>query len=177
MHSLQGIADVDERLGPGGAIEAFVEAKAQGLGGSAILLALQNTTDRTPAGARSYEPAALVTHATGAAIEHLLKFYELTGESKYLAPIPAALAWLEDAAQEVDLLLTDQTMPQLTGLQLARRAHALRPGLPVLLVSGNAQALDSGELQASGIAGTLPKPVDAARLRSLLEELLAPPVR
>ncbi len=31
MHSLQGIADADERLGPGGAIEALVEAKAQGL--------------------------------------------------------------------------------------------------------------------------------------------------
>jgi PAS domain S-box-containing protein len=86
----------------------------------------------------------------------------------------AALAWLEDPAQAVDLLLTDQTMPQLTGLQLARRVHAARPGLPVLLVSGNAQAFDAGELQASGIAGTLPKPVDAARLRTMLEELLAP---
>jgi len=31
MHSLQGIADADERLGPGGAIEALLEAKAQGL--------------------------------------------------------------------------------------------------------------------------------------------------
>jgi PelA/Pel-15E family pectate lyase len=57
--------------------------------------ALQYTTDLKPAGARTYEPTALATHATGAAIEHLLKFYELTGDAKYLARIPEALAWLE----------------------------------------------------------------------------------
>jgi CheY-like chemotaxis protein len=89
----------------------------------------------------------------------------------------AALAWLEDSAHAVDLLLTDQTMPQLTGLQLARRVRERRPTLPVLLVSGNAEAFDASDLQACGIAGMLPKPVDATRLRTVLDELLAPLVR
>lgn len=57
--------------------------------------ALQYTTDLKPAGARTYEPTALVTHTTGAAIEQLLKFYELTGDAKYLVRIPEALAWLD----------------------------------------------------------------------------------
>jgi PAS domain S-box-containing protein len=84
----------------------------------------------------------------------------------------AAAAWLDDASHEVDLLLTDQTMPQLTGLQLARHAHAARPALPVVLVSGNAAAFDAGELAAGGIRVALAKPVDAARLRTVLGDLL-----
>ena len=46
------------------------------------------------AGARSYEPRAFVTHTTAANIEQLMEFYRLTGERRYLAPIPAALDWL-----------------------------------------------------------------------------------
>lgn len=57
--------------------------------------ALQYTLDLKPAGARTYEPKALVTHTTAANIESLLRFYRLTGETKFLARIPEALDWLE----------------------------------------------------------------------------------
>lgn len=56
---------------------------------------LQHTMDLKPAGARSYEPKALVTHTTASNIEQLMNFYRLTGDAKYLAPIPAAFDWLE----------------------------------------------------------------------------------
>ena len=55
---------------------------------------LQYTLDLKPAGARTYEPRALVTHTTGANVQQLMRFYRLTGDRKYLAPIPAALDWL-----------------------------------------------------------------------------------
>jgi hypothetical protein len=57
--------------------------------------ALQYTPDLKPAGARTYEPAALATHATASNIEHLLRFYRLTGDSRFLARIPEALDWLD----------------------------------------------------------------------------------
>jgi PelA/Pel-15E family pectate lyase len=57
--------------------------------------ALQYTQDLKPAGARSYEPCALATHTTVDAVEQLLKFYRLTGDEKYLARVPEALAWLD----------------------------------------------------------------------------------
>ena len=38
--------------------------------------------------------------------------------------------------QPVDLLLTDQSMPGMSGLELARLAQDLRPKLPILLVTG-----------------------------------------
>jgi CheY-like chemotaxis protein len=84
-----------------------------------------------------------------------------------------AQAWLEDEAHAVDLLITDQTMPQRSGLELARHVRRRRPQLPVLLVSGNAQAFDDAELDDHGIAAMLTKPIDTARLREVLRGLLS----
>jgi PelA/Pel-15E family pectate lyase len=56
---------------------------------------LQHSTDLKPAGARTYEPPSYATHTTAANIRYLLKFYRLTGDPKYLARIPEALAWLD----------------------------------------------------------------------------------
>ena len=56
---------------------------------------LQHTLDLKPAGARTYEPKALVTHTTAANIDLLLKFDRLTGDARFLARIPEALAWLD----------------------------------------------------------------------------------
>ncbi|KQT08109.1 ATP-binding protein [Ramlibacter sp. Leaf400] len=70
------------------------------------------------------------------------------------------------------LLLTDQTMPGMTGLALARHATRERPGLPVLLYTGNASDVSEEELSACGVASLLRKPIDAAVLRPLLGELL-----
>lgn len=57
--------------------------------------ALQYTLELEPAGARSYEPRSLHTPTTAENIRQLMKFYRLTGDSKFLARIPEALDWLE----------------------------------------------------------------------------------
>jgi hypothetical protein len=56
---------------------------------------LQYGLDRKPAAARSHEPVALSTTTTEENVAELLNFYALTGDAKYLGPIPAALAWLD----------------------------------------------------------------------------------
>jgi PAS domain S-box-containing protein len=84
----------------------------------------------------------------------------------------AAADWLGDPSHTVDVLLTDQTMPRLTGLQLAARARAVRPGLPIVLVSGNAEAFAPEALAAAGVSVALTKPVDQARLRHVLQRWL-----
>ena len=56
---------------------------------------LQYTTDLEPVAARTYEPRAVTPHTTSAAVGSLMDFYELTGERKYLEPIPDALDWLK----------------------------------------------------------------------------------
>ncbi len=56
---------------------------------------LQYNFKLEPAQGRSYEPAALDPLYTAKHIEMLIKFYELTGDKKYLIPIPASLQWLK----------------------------------------------------------------------------------
>ncbi len=42
-----------------------------------------------------YEPLSLATHTTASNIDHLITFYELTGDTRYLARVPEALDWLD----------------------------------------------------------------------------------
>jgi PelA/Pel-15E family pectate lyase len=56
---------------------------------------LQYSLDVRPAAARTYEPLSLATHTTATNIAHMISFYELTGDSKYIARVPEALDWLQ----------------------------------------------------------------------------------
>ncbi|WP_298232963.1 PAS domain S-box protein [uncultured Azohydromonas sp.] len=87
----------------------------------------------------------------------------------------AALAWLRQPTHRPDLLITDLTMPQMTGLQLACEAVKLCPALPVLLISGQLGALDAEELERCGVRATLAKPLAARQLRALLRQWLPAP--
>jgi PAS domain S-box-containing protein len=73
----------------------------------------------------------------------------------------------------LDLLLTDQTMPGLSGVDLAHAARSLRPGLPVLLYSGHADLIDVEALKQAGIRSVLRKPLELAQLRAAIEDCLA----
>jgi CheY-like chemotaxis protein len=66
-----------------------------------------------------------------------------------------------------DLLLTDQTMPGLTGLELAEAARTLRADLPVILYSANVGEIapHAGRL---GLARVLNKPIEPIELRDAL---------
>jgi CheY-like chemotaxis protein len=86
----------------------------------------------------------------------------------------AAAAWLADEARGLDLLITDQTMPQMTGLALAQRATQLRPELPVLLYTGNADGHDRADWQRHGVRALLRKPVEPELLRDALRRALQP---
>ncbi|HEY8572683.1 pectate lyase [Phenylobacterium sp.] len=56
---------------------------------------LQHGPDLKPAAARSYEPKAFATHTTASNLDWLMTFYELTGDTKYLARVGEGLDWLE----------------------------------------------------------------------------------
>jgi CheY-like chemotaxis protein len=80
----------------------------------------------------------------------------------------AAAAWLDDAAQRLDILITDQSMPRMTGLALAQHVVLQRPDLPVLLYTGDADLADATELAHQGVREVMRKPIDLAALRTLL---------
>jgi PAS domain S-box-containing protein len=52
-----------------------------------------------------------------------------------------ALGWFEENPQAFDLIILDQTMPGLTGAEMARRMLARRPNLPIILCTGFSESL------------------------------------
>jgi CheY-like chemotaxis protein len=93
-------------------------------------------------------------------------------EATSVASGQAALDLVAAAPQRFDAVVTDQAMPRMTGVQLARALHALRPGLPVILYTGYAEGLAPSELEAAGIGRVLAKPVDPAALAAALATVL-----
>jgi CheY-like chemotaxis protein len=71
-----------------------------------------------------------------------------------------------------DLVLTDNTMPKLTGMQLAKLAQRMRPGIPVILCTGFGEALEPRELEAAGVRSLVRKPVEPDQLREILRAAL-----
>ena len=81
---------------------------------------------------------------------------------------------IETDPSRYDLVITDQTMPGMTGLELACRLIELRPDLPIVLYTGYGDNLHNAELERCGVQAVLPKPVDPAALRALLMRMLMP---
>ncbi|MDA8164583.1 MAG: response regulator [Desulfobacteraceae bacterium] len=57
-----------------------------------------------------------------------------------------------------DLVITDQTMPELTGAELSRRLLAIRPGLPIILTTGFSELIDEIQAKELGIREFITKP-------------------
>jgi PAS domain S-box-containing protein len=70
-------------------------------------------------------------------------------------------------------VITDQTMPRLTGLALTRELLAVRPDLPVILYTGYSEGLTEADAKAAGALALVHKPVKPFALRALLESALA----
>jgi CheY-like chemotaxis protein len=77
------------------------------------------------------------------------------------------------APDSFDLLLADQVMPGLTGLELADRVLEARPGLPVVLCTGFSEHLSYEQARARGVSRILVKPVPKSRLARTIREALA----
>ncbi|NJK93265.1 MAG: PAS domain-containing protein [Blastochloris sp.] len=83
-----------------------------------------------------------------------------------------ALTLFEENPDLWDVLITDLTMPGLTGIQLAEKIHKVRPDLPVLLVTGYSGTLTREQLQEKGILELIQKPMTAQTLAVALSKAL-----
>jgi PAS domain S-box-containing protein len=117
---------------------------------------------------RGYEETILWVDdnpATGQVIEHLLI---LSGfHVVHCNSASDALARCRAAPDSFDLLLTDLAMPDLNGEELARAVRALRPDLPVLVVTGMVEPAQADALADAGVREIVFKPVrreDLARV-------------
>ncbi|MHC1744194.1 MAG: PAS domain S-box protein [Syntrophobacteraceae bacterium] len=85
----------------------------------------------------------------------------------------------QSAENPVRLVITDMTMPHLTGMDLARELLRIQPDLPIVLCTGFSEKITPEKARNLGIRGFLMKPVAATEMAELIREMLdhGPPGR
>lgn len=71
-----------------------------------------------------------------------------------------------------DLVITDQTMPKLTGEELAQKMLELQPDIPIILCTGYSAKMSEAKCHEMGIAKLVAKPVDTAYLTHLVRQII-----
>ena len=83
-----------------------------------------------------------------------------------------AVALCRENPAQFDLVITDLTMPELNGLEVARQIRGIRPDTPVILTSGFSVELNREDLIAAGISELLKKPVGMNQLAEAVQRVL-----
>ena len=90
-----------------------------------------------------------------------------------LSDSTAAYAWFCANPREVDLVITDMSMPHLTGKELAMKMLALRPDLPIILCSGFSEVISEEDVKKFGIRAFFLKPfLDKVVVARLVRQVL-----
>jgi len=83
-----------------------------------------------------------------------------------------ALQALFDAPARVDLVLTDENMPELSGSELVASIRARRLGVPVIMMSGNVTPALEERARGAGVCELLSKPLRDVSLAAALARCL-----
>lgn len=83
-----------------------------------------------------------------------------------------ALATFRATPWQFDLVITDQTMPQITGERLAQELRRIRPDIPIILCTGFSHALNTSKAQALGIDALLTKPLEFRELGLAIQRVI-----
>ena len=93
--------------------------------------------------------------------------YEVTGHSD---PV-AALQDFRSRPQDFDVIVTDASMPRMSGLELARELLAARPDVPILMTSGYLRPEDHEAALQMGVRGLIMKPNTIEELSRAFDRL------
>jgi CheY-like chemotaxis protein len=83
-----------------------------------------------------------------------------------------ALAMFQNRPEAFDLVMTDQTMPMMTGEKLTARLLRLRPDIPVILCTGFSETIDEEKAKAMGIRAFLLKPFSVQEIAGTIRRVL-----
>jgi PAS domain S-box-containing protein len=83
-----------------------------------------------------------------------------------------ALACFQENPARFDLVITDMTMPNMTGLQLAKKVRALRPKIPIIICTGFSENINEDNFRALGIDGYVMKPIIMKKIAEVIQDVL-----
>ncbi len=94
--------------------------------------------------------------------------YQVTVRSSSLE----ALTTFQDQPDMFDLVITDQTMPGMTGSDLARRILQIRPFMPIILCTGYSSLISEEKVRSLGIKGFAMKPLARKDIAAIIRKVL-----
>ncbi len=83
-----------------------------------------------------------------------------------------ALDLVKAAPGAFDIVVTDQTMPNMTGLELAAEIRRIAPSLPLILISGCGEEFSISESEATNIRAFLKKPVPVEKICDAIRSIM-----
>ncbi|MGD9162127.1 MAG: ATP-binding protein [Desulfobacteraceae bacterium] len=83
-----------------------------------------------------------------------------------------ALRIYQNSPENFDLVLTDHTMPHMTGYQLSLKVLEINPSVPIILCTGYSDSITNEKVESAGIKALLYKPVKRNELASKIVEIL-----
>ena len=91
----------------------------------------------------------------------------------FSASASEAVRRIEEVEAQLILILSDINMPGMTGLEMLPRIKAMRPDVPVIMITAYADSKTEANALSRGAAGVLTKPVDFSVLRTEIDTRLA----
>ena len=83
-----------------------------------------------------------------------------------------ALKMFRGEPNAFDLIITDHTMPRMTGAELARELMGVRPDVPVILCTGYSEAVSRETAKGIGIREIVMKPISRSDLADTIRRVL-----
>jgi two-component system cell cycle sensor histidine kinase/response regulator CckA len=83
-----------------------------------------------------------------------------------------ALEMIRNQPYQFDLIISDFSMPRMTGLQLAEEIKRINPGIPIILLSGYSSDVPKKQVKSYGINGFITKPISKNELARVIRKVL-----
>lgn len=83
-----------------------------------------------------------------------------------------ALSIFSNDPGRFDLVVTDQTMPDMTGVELSQKLLGLRPDIPIILCTGFSHLVDAEAAQKAGVKGFVMKPLSKQEIAQAIRKVL-----
>jgi PAS domain S-box-containing protein len=83
-----------------------------------------------------------------------------------------ALKIFQAQPEKFDLVITDQTMPHMTGMQLSQELRRIRLDIPIILCTGYSETASEEKVKAAGIDELLMKPINLRNLAETIKKVI-----
>jgi len=84
-----------------------------------------------------------------------------------------ALNYFMQTPDSIDLVITDETMPELSGLDMSQHILKKQPTVPVIICTGHSEYINSTIAEKQGISGFMMKPLDLDKLLDLVNRIIS----